>query len=106
MCIRVDAARNGSGRGTHLSVFLYLMKGPHDDELTWPLRGMFTIQLLNQISDSGHRSHSYIDHRVTRVIEGNRSEHGRGKPCYISNEDLSSTIQFLKDDCQVFKLEG
>ena len=70
---------------------------------------MFTIQLLNQISDSGHRSHSYIDHRFGRVTEGDRSEHGRGKPHYIYNEDLSSTIQFLKGDClffQVFKLEG
>ena len=27
----------GFGKSTHLSVFLYLMKGPHDDELTWPV---------------------------------------------------------------------
>ena len=34
MCLNVDAAGNGDGKGTHLSVFLFLMKGPHDDELT------------------------------------------------------------------------
>ena len=34
MCIRVDAAGNGGDRGIHLSVNLYLMKGPHDEKLT------------------------------------------------------------------------
>ena len=38
MCLTTDAAGDGSGRGTHLSVFLILMKGSHDDELIWPLR--------------------------------------------------------------------
>ena len=56
MRLCVYAGGNGSGKGTHLSVFLYLMKGPHDDELTWPLRGNFEMKLLNQISDSEHHS--------------------------------------------------
>ena len=56
MCLCVDAAGNDDGEDTHLSVFLTLMKGPHDDELTWPLRGEFEITLLNQISDSEHLS--------------------------------------------------
>ena len=50
MCLRVDAAGDSKGDGTHVSVHLYLMKGPHDDELEqsghWPLRGTFTIELL------------------------------------------------------------
>ena len=58
MCLRVDAAGNGDGKGTHVSVYLYLMKGPHDDELEqsghWPLKGTFTIELLNQLNDSDH----------------------------------------------------
>ena len=54
MCLKVDAAghKDGNGKCTHLSVFLSLMKGPHDDELTWPLRGRFKVKLFNQISDS------------------------------------------------------
>ena len=39
MCLRIAADGNGDGENTHLSAFLFLMKGPHDDELTWPLRG-------------------------------------------------------------------
>ena len=34
MCLRVDAAGNGDGESTQLSVYLYLMKGLHNDELT------------------------------------------------------------------------
>ena len=38
------------------------MKGPHDDKLEqsghWPLRGTFTIELLNQLNDSDHYSPS------------------------------------------------
>ena len=51
MCLNVIATGVGKGEGTHVSVYLYLMKGPHDDELErsghWPLRGTFTIDLLN-----------------------------------------------------------
>ena len=56
MYLCVDAAGYGDGIGTHLSVSLHFRKGPHDDELAWPLRGMFEIKLLNQISDSKHHS--------------------------------------------------
>jgi len=62
MSLRVDVS--GNGEDTHLSVFLFLMKGPHDDELKWPLREEFEIKLLNQISDSQHHSDTvaYGDH--------------------------------------------
>ena len=44
MCLQVDAAGASDGEGTQLSWFLYLMKGSHDDELTWLLRGKFVIK--------------------------------------------------------------
>ena len=48
----------GDGEGNNVSVFLCLMKGPYDAELEqsghWPMNGTFTIELLNQFSDSGH----------------------------------------------------
>ena len=54
------AAGHGDGEGTHLSVSLYLMKGSHDDKLTWPLRRKFKVKLLNQISNSEHYSKIFI----------------------------------------------
>ena len=52
MCLIVDAAGYGDGEGTHVSVFLYLLKGPHDDKLEqsghWPLRGTFIYNRTTQ----------------------------------------------------------
>ena len=103
----IDAAGYGEGKGTHLSVSLCLRKGPHDDELTWPLRGKFMIKLLNQISDSEH--HSVIvtydnivpDKCANRVSYMYRAE-GWGEPKFISNTNLNKitpTCRFLKGDC-------
>ena len=104
---------DGNGEGTDLSVYLYLMKGPHDDELTWPLRGKFEIKMLNQISDSEHHSVTVTyDDRASnngvagRITVGNQSK-GWGWAQYISNEDLNKitpTRQYLKDDCLFFQV--
>ncbi|XP_065901509.1 TNF receptor-associated factor 2-like isoform X1 [Dysidea avara] len=100
---------SGIVKGTHLSVHLQLMKGPHDDELTWPLRGKFEVKLFNQISDCKH--HSVIvpfDDCVPKKGAGRVSDvekattTGWGILQFISNEHLhkvTPTRQYLKDDC-------
>jgi len=107
MCLCVYPAGKGSGKGTHLSVYLVLMKGLHDDELTWPLRGKFEVKLLNQISDCEHHSCTMVydnstpDSHASRVTDGDRSR-SWGKSQFISNEDLhkvSPTCQYSKDCC-------
>jgi len=56
MCLQVDTGGDGDGKFTHVSVFLFLMKGPCDDELEqsghWPLRDLkqkFLIKLMMTI---------------------------------------------------------
>lgn len=45
----------GSGKGTHLTVFLCFMKGEFDDFLKWPFRaGIIGFQLLNQTGVGEH----------------------------------------------------
>ena len=113
ICLLVDAAGFDKGEGTHLSWYLYLMKGPHDDELTWPLRGKFKITLLNQISNSEHHSTTVTYHDDTpaiytdRITKRNKAKNGWGKHQYISNENINKvtpTCQFLKDDCLFFQV--
>ena len=43
MCLSIDANGIGCGEGTHLSVFVYLMRGEFDDQLKWPFRGSVTV---------------------------------------------------------------
>ena len=48
MCLRLYMDGDGSGRGTHLSFFLTLMRGEYDALLTWPFRQTVTLTLLDQ----------------------------------------------------------
>ena len=56
MCLRVDPNGYvyGPGKGTHLSVYVFLMQGEFDDQLKWPFQGEIIIQLVNQKEDKDH----------------------------------------------------
>nr|XP_034957234.1 TNF receptor-associated factor 2-like [Zootoca vivipara] len=53
MCLRLYLNGDGSGRGSHLSLFFVLMKGPNDALLKWPFNQKVTLMLLDQ----DHREH-------------------------------------------------
>ena len=85
MCLRVDPNGCINGAGTHVSVFVYLMRGEHDDQLKWPFQGDITVQLLNQKSDNGHVKMTipYNDDAIpggysARVTSGERATKGWG----------------------------
>ena len=48
MCLRLYMDGDGSGKGTHLSFFLTLMKGDYDALLPWPFRQTISLVLLDQ----------------------------------------------------------
>uniref|UniRef100_A0A8C4WAU9 TNF receptor-associated factor n=1 Tax=Gopherus evgoodei TaxID=1825980 RepID=A0A8C4WAU9_9SAUR len=48
MCLRVYLNGDGTGRGTHLSLFFVVMKGPNDALLRWPFNQKVTLMLLDQ----------------------------------------------------------
>ena len=50
MCLKVYANGCGDGEDTHVSVYVYLMKGEFDDDLKWPfpLDGLVTIELISK----------------------------------------------------------
>ena len=114
MCLKVFAAGSGIGEGTHVSVYLYLMKGPHDDNLEqsghWPLRGTFTIELLNQLNDSDHYSIVQFHHHLcfectNRVLVGAMANSGRGEPQFISHGRLfNSSNNYYKSDSLIFRI--
>ena len=113
LCIYAGGYAYGKGKGTHLSMFLYVMKGINDDNLTWSLQGKFEVKMLNQISDSEHLSVTISfddsnEYHAERVTEGEMADVGWGERYeLISNEDLhkaTETCQFLKDNCVYFEV--
>ena len=112
MCLRVDANGIGAGKDTHVSVFIYLMRGEFDKYLKWPFRGAITIQLLNQIEDKEHHENTVHftdntpDAYASRVNSGERAP-GLGWPRFISyhalNYNKAKNYQYLKYDCLHFR---
>ncbi|XP_058158736.1 TNF receptor-associated factor 2 [Dasypus novemcinctus] len=48
MCLRIYLNGDGTGRGTHLSLFFVVMRGPNDALLRWPFTQKVTLMLLDQ----------------------------------------------------------
>ena len=48
LCLRLYVDGDGSGKGSHLSFFLTVMKGEHDALLKWPLHPTVSLMLLDQ----------------------------------------------------------
>ena len=106
MCLRVFAGGNGDGANTHVSVFVGLMKGEYDDQLEWPFRGKFTIQLLSQNEDENHYTLTVTfdtdtpDEYCNRVVD---RERGWGKPTFIAHTKLKP--RYLQNDCLKFYIQ-
>ena len=107
LCIRVGPNGTGEGEGTHVSVYIYLMQGPFDDQLKWPFRGEITIQIVNQAGDHSHvkRAIRFSDETQgkhgARVIGKKRSETGWGHHTFLAHTDVgynaAKKTQYLKD---------
>ena len=97
----------------HVAVCIYLMKGEHDDHLTWQVKGILTVQLLNQLSDSNH-SEPVPFHfdgsslQCQRVTKGLKAIWGEWCNHFIPHRRLSydadKKCQYLKDDCVFFRV--
>ena len=110
-CLKVYPNGLGEGKATHVSVYAYLMRGEHDDELEWPFEGSITFELLNQRDDNkGHHSKTFILNRysnsdgtsTSRVVD-KETACGHGYTLFISHADLSynstTNTEYLQDDC-------
>ena len=113
MCLEVWGNGYGSGKGTHLSVFICLMKGENDYCLKWPLSLKMQFSLLNQASDSGHLSHQLNfanapEKYNARVTEGTRAKGGWGTSTFLPLtslvKDPTQDVQFLKNDSLYFRV--
>ena len=103
MTLNVYAHGDGKCKGTHASTFIGLMKGEFDDQLKWPFRGKFEIELLVQSQDKGHYKKAVnfggVDDGEAgkRVTEGeickvdcgmyNFISHGELRPMYLNSNN-------------------
>ena len=111
--LEVDANGWGSGKDTHLSVGVHLMKGEYDETLNWPLNSEITIQLLNWREDKAHVE-TIVDHynaRIayrTRVVDGEQEPGSRMKYKVIPHKELEynadNNTEYLHNDTLCFRV--
>jgi len=114
MHMSVYAAGNGDGNGTHVSIFLHLMKGPYDDDLQWsgywPLRGNFTIEVLDVSNSAYHYGYVFQQHYhlcttcTSRVVKRSNDTLGWRFSSFISHDTLlnQNSFNFLYNDTLIF----
>ena len=106
MCLLVYAnGTSKSGKGTHVEMCTYIMRGEYDQHLQWPFTGDITMELLNWKEDRGHSKKTQsidVTAGFARVKEGmfGRSRVWRQ---FISHSFLSynptTNTEYLQDDC-------
>ena len=115
MCLRVYTNGCTDVRGTHISCYVYLMKGDYDDGLEWPFRGTIHVQILNQLKDDQHHSEKItFNSRENKNFNSRVSPDrvmgvtGLGKSRFISQNELGYKAimgrQYLKDDMLYFRV--
>ena len=108
ICLRVDANGAGSDKGTHVSVFVYFLKGEFDDSLRWPFRGVIVFRLLNQLKGEDHETFSLTYDNTTadvycsRVVYGKRAGSGWGQTKFVSHSQLNP--KYLRNDTLQFQI--
>ena len=96
--------------GTHVSVFVYLMRGKFDSRLAWPFKGGITIQLFSHSNDLGYHEKTVLFDASTgnsgkRVISGERANTGQGIHQFIVHTVVESfKRRFIVDDCLTFRV--
>ncbi|XP_022804796.1 TNF receptor-associated factor 4-like isoform X1 [Stylophora pistillata] len=101
--LKVNVCPNGHGVGekTHLSVYIFIMKGEYDAILPWPFTKKVKFTLIDQQEDPDQRQNKtheivgqYSKHWARPMTDGNV---GTGGPKFISHEELNSGRFFVDD---------
>ena len=97
MRLAVYANGYGTGAGTHMSVYVHLLKGEYDDSLVWPSNIDVKFELVNCTAEKANFVSS-----VSISLEQSR---GAGHHQYISHSALESdNDEYLDDDTLAFEV--
>ncbi len=104
--LRVDCGGIMDGKGSHISLFVYIAKGENDKGLKWPFEGSLAICLLDQVGSIHHERFVNFPKGLSTEIagcvkDGVRAKRGQGFSQYISLDDLSSYIKDNRISFQV-----
>ena len=104
MCARIYFNGDGLGKGTHLSLFFAVMKGPYDALLPWPFQQKIKMILVDQ-DNIEHFVDSFRPDPASSSFQRPKGEinTASGSPLFFPLESLS-THGYLRDDTLFIKI--
>ena len=105
MGLQVFPNGNKLAKGTCISLYVRIVEGKYDSQLSWPFLGSITLTLLNQLEDKNHHSN--------RAVLGERQNLRVGRDWgytqFIAHSALGydpvKNTQYLKDDTLYFRVK-
>ncbi|KAL3872159.1 hypothetical protein ACJMK2_040106 [Sinanodonta woodiana] len=105
MCIRLYPNGDGMGKGSHMSLFFVLMRGPYDALLSWPFMQRVTFMLIDQ-NNREHVIDSFRPDPASSSFKRPTSDMNiaSGCPLFIPHKRLDDpTYGYLKEDTMFIK---
>ena len=105
MCARVYLNGDSQWKGTHLSVFFVIMRGPVDALLTWPFKQKVMLTLINQVGKKHITDYLRPDPTSGSFQRPGQNEMNiaTGCPMFVRIDHLLSGGD-VKDDTVFFKI--
>ena len=99
--LRVDANGVLSGKGSHLSVYAYIMAGQNDGSLQWPFSCKIIFEMINWLENKRHFKKETSIKNFFRLIKGDGNAIGYHQfiPQSSLLLDSSTNTQYLYKDC-------
>lgn len=103
MCIRLYINGDGQGKGTHLSVFFTILKGPYDAVLPWPFKQTVYLAILNQSGGPNAEDSFRPDpHSMSFQRPKKEANISSGCPLFLPLSSLDND-GFIQDNCLFLK---
>ena len=100
MCLRMYLNGDGDGKGTHISLFLVLMKGEHDSILPWPFSHKVTLSLINQKNPNLSKMECFLPDKTSSSFQKPQHDFNVaiGFPKFVPQSFINDS-GFCQDDC-------
>ncbi|XP_006007250.1 TNF receptor-associated factor 2 [Latimeria chalumnae] len=103
---RVYPNGDGAGKGTHLSLFLAVMKGDYDEVLPWPFSQKVTFMVLDQVGGR-HLTETFIPDALSSSFHKPRTPMNvaSGSPQFVQHAQLSApNSPYVQDNTLFIKV--
>ncbi|XP_051550448.1 TNF receptor-associated factor 5-like isoform X2 [Myxocyprinus asiaticus] len=109
LSVRAYLGGDSSGRGTHLSLYVTIMRGDFDSLLPWPFRQNITLTLLDQSGSRNHVTSAFSPDAGSDSFRRPTSDTNvaTGFPRFISHSDLETprNAVYVRDDTLFIKVK-